>query len=183
MLPNIWKKLNGKFQWFLIWIFHPKFNVGLSIIIPDLQGRVLLAEHVYSGPKPWRLIGGYINKNENIYKAACREAKEELGIDIEIERILRIRTGFAYRIEITLIAKPIDMSKLAISNLASDLASISDIASAAGSNSGLNINKKEIKSIGWFTMENTPTNTLESHLELIKLYKEKPAGHFEVTNM
>ena len=99
ILAHIWKHLGKYIQWRILWIFHSKFNVGTSIIIPNTEGKILLGKHVFSAQKsPWRLIGGYINKGENIFNGAKREVKEELGIDIEIDRVLLIRSGFAYRI-------------------------------------------------------------------------------------
>lgn len=160
LLSKIWKQLNKKIQWQLVWIVHPKFNIGLSIIIPNTEGKFLVAKHVFSGSEPWRLIGGYINKNENIYDAACREAKEELGIDIEIERVLRIRSGFWSRIEITLVAKPLDINAIKIV-----------------------LNKKEIKEIQWVGQGDEPNDTLESHKYLLKLYKEAPNGYVEIKNL
>ena len=66
ILSKIWKLLNKRVQWFSIWLIHSKFNVGLSIIIPDTEGRILLGEHVFSGAESWRLIGGYMNRGEHI---------------------------------------------------------------------------------------------------------------------
>ncbi len=159
LLSKIWKLLNKRVQWYSIWLIHSKFNVGLSIIIPNTEGQILLAEHVFSGPESWRLVGGYINKNENIYSAAKREIKEELGIDIEIDRVLRIRSGFMYRIEITLVSKSVDIAQEFL------------------------INKKEIKQIGWFKQGEEPEDTLDSHKDLLVLYKEKPVGYVEIKNL
>ncbi len=158
-LSKLWKILGKKTQWRLMWLAHSKFNVGISIIIPDKDGRLLLAKHVFSGEKPWRLVGGYINKNENIYDAAKREAKEELGLDIEIERVLRIRSGFAFRIEITLVAEPVSSESI------------------------LTLDTKEIIEAGWFSLAQEPVDTLDSHVYLLKLYREKPAGYVEIRNI
>ncbi len=158
-LPKIWKHLGKRLQWFVMWLFHSKLNVGLSIIIPNTEGRLLLGKHQYSGNNPWRLIGGYINRNENIYDAAKREAKEELGIDIEPVRVLRIRSGFACRVEITLVAKPVPH----------------DVAFV--------IDKKELKEVGWFEQGREPVDTLESHKYLLQLWKEKPTDYVEIKNL
>jgi 8-oxo-dGTP diphosphatase len=157
-MQRIWRSLGKKAQWFLIWLFHPKFNIGVSIIIPSLEGKILLGKHVFSGTHPWRLIGGYTNRNENIYDAAKREAKEELGIDITIERVLRVRSGFSTRIEITLVAHPID-------------------------NPTITLKKNELEEIGWFAQGSEPEATLASHKELIALYKRSPRGVVKVTNL
>ncbi len=158
VLSRIWKQLGKKIQWRLMWLVHSKFNVGISVIIPNSEGALLLAKHVFSGNNPWRLIGGYINKDENIYDAAIREAKEELGVDIEIDRVLRIRSGFAYRIEIALVAKPLI-------------------------NPVFTVDKKEIHEVAWFRQGEEPVDTLESHRYLLQLYKEKADGYVEIKNL
>lgn len=157
-LSKIWKYLGKKIQWRLIWILHSKFNVGLSIIIPDTEGRILLGKHVFSSDTPWRLLGGYINRNENIYDAAKREVKEETGIDIEPYRVLRIRSGFAFRIEITLVTKPVVGSMCVL-------------------------DRKELDEVGWFAPGEEPKSTLESHRYLLKLWKEKPEDYIEIKNL
>lgn len=157
-LSKIWKHLGKKIQWRLIWIFHSKFNVGLSIIIPNTEGKILLGKHVFSSDTPWRLLGGYINRDENIYNAAIREVKEETGIDVEPYRVLRIRSGFAFRIEITLVTKPIDSTTYVL-------------------------DKKELDEVGWFKPGEEPQDTLESHKYLLNLWKEKSEDYIEIKNL
>lgn len=157
-LSKIWKHLGKKIQWYVIWVFHSKFNIGLSIIIPNSKGQVLLGKHVFSGKKPWRLLGGYINRDENIYDAAKREVKEEIGIEIEPYRVLRIRSGFAYRIEITLVTKPVDIIEYIL-------------------------DKKELEEVGWFDPGKEPADTLESHAYLLQLWKDQPEGYIEIKNL
>lgn len=158
-LSRIWKHLGKNIQWYAIWIFHSKFNIGLSVIIPNTEGKLLLGKHVFSSQTSWRLIGGYINKNENIFDAAKREAKEELGIDVNPIRVLRIRSGFSYRIEITLVTEPVP----------------ADIV--------VKLEPKELDEIGWFEPGLEPADTLESHKYLLDLYKKSPAGYVEIRNL
>ncbi len=146
IIQKIWRKLGKNMQWFLVWIIHPKINVGVSLIIPNTKGEYLLGKHVFSGEKSWRLIGGYIEKNENIFNGAKREVLEELGIEIEIERLLRVRTGFRYRVEFALVSRTLP----------------SDIV--------FYIQKKELEEVQWFTLPEIPADTLESHVELLKLH-------------
>ncbi|MBC7981789.1 NUDIX hydrolase [Candidatus Parcubacteria bacterium] len=160
LLALIWKQLAGKAQWRILWIFHSKFNVGMSIIIPNTDGKILLGKHVFSAQKsPWRLIGGYIKKGENIFDGAKREAKEELGIDIEIDRVLLIRSGFAYRIEITVVAKPISAEII------------------------FKTDTNELDKVEWFEAGTEPVDTLGYHKEIIKIYKNNSEGKLEVVNL
>lgn len=120
----------------------------------------MLGKHVFSAEKtPWRLIGGYISKGENIFAGAKREAKEELNLDIEIDRVLLIRSGFAYRVEITLVTKPISAKTI------------------------FNIDSKELEKVEWFEPGSEPDNTLGYHKEILKMYRDNIEGKVEVVNL
>ncbi|MCG5215280.1 NUDIX hydrolase [Streptosporangium sp. KLBMP 9127] len=61
-------------------------RVGADVLIRDEQGRILLVDPKY---KPdWDLPGGMAEANESPLAAARREIKEELGLDLEIGRLL-----------------------------------------------------------------------------------------------
>ena len=61
-----------------------KFLSSIYLIIKNKEGKILLQRR--QGTKLWpgflALPAGHIDKGENAYEAAIREAKEELGIDI-----------------------------------------------------------------------------------------------------
>lgn len=54
---------------------------GVSVIITNLGGDVLLLKHSY-GPDVWSLPGGGLGRGEDPAAAALREVREELGIDL-----------------------------------------------------------------------------------------------------
>lgn len=62
---------------------------GVSVIIVNLAGDVLLLKHSY-GPAVWSLPGGGLRKGEDPLLAARREVREELGV--ELARIEAIGT-------------------------------------------------------------------------------------------
>lgn len=60
---------------------------GVSVILTNPQGKVLLLRHSY-GPPVWALPGGGLGPREEPEAAARREVREELGLTIgEAERI------------------------------------------------------------------------------------------------
>jgi ADP-ribose pyrophosphatase YjhB (NUDIX family) len=63
--------------------------VGVSVILTNLSGDVLLLKHSY-GPAVWGLPGGGLARGEEPEAAARREVREELGI--ELARIEAIGT-------------------------------------------------------------------------------------------
>jgi ADP-ribose pyrophosphatase YjhB (NUDIX family) len=62
---------------------------GVSVIITNLAGDVLLLKHSY-GPEVWGLPGGGLAPGEDPLEAARREVREELGL--ELPRIEAIGT-------------------------------------------------------------------------------------------
>ena len=54
---------------------------GVSVIITNLGGDVLLLKHSY-GPAVWSLPGGGLGKGEDPAEAARREVREELGVEL-----------------------------------------------------------------------------------------------------
>jgi 8-oxo-dGTP pyrophosphatase MutT (NUDIX family) len=62
---------------------------GVSVIVTNLSGDVLLLKHSY-GPDVWGLPGGGLAPGEDPLAAARREVREELGV--ELSRIEPIGT-------------------------------------------------------------------------------------------
>ena len=54
---------------------------GVSVVLTNLSGNVLLLRHSY-GPKLWALPGGGLKPGEDAAECARREVHEELGITI-----------------------------------------------------------------------------------------------------
>ena len=54
---------------------------GVSVIVTNLAGDVLLLKHSY-GPDVWGLPGGGLGKGEDPLEAARREVREELGVEL-----------------------------------------------------------------------------------------------------
>lgn len=54
---------------------------GVSVIVTNLGGDVLLLKHSY-GPAVWALPGGGLGKGEDPLEAARREVREELGVEL-----------------------------------------------------------------------------------------------------
>lgn len=54
---------------------------GVSVIITNLSGDVLLLKHSY-GPDVWGLPGGGLGPGEDPLEAARREVREELGVEL-----------------------------------------------------------------------------------------------------
>ena len=61
-------------------------NAATTIIIQD--GKILLQRRTDNGK--WGLIGGLLEMNETYQEAAIREAREETGLEVQLESFLGI---------------------------------------------------------------------------------------------
>jgi len=59
--------------------------LGVSAVILDAHGRVLLA--LRDRPPIWNLPGGSVEARETPWAAAVREVREEVGLDVAVERL------------------------------------------------------------------------------------------------
>lgn len=64
---------------------YPEPTVGA--FIRNKKGEILLINSYKWGGKIWNVPGGHIDWGETIEQASKREAKEEVGIDIEFIRV------------------------------------------------------------------------------------------------
>jgi ADP-ribose pyrophosphatase YjhB (NUDIX family) len=67
----------------------PKVAVG-TIIRTDDERLVLVRRAIEPGYGLWVFPGGYVDRGEDVTAAAIREAREEAGLDVEIERLVNI---------------------------------------------------------------------------------------------
>lgn len=72
-----------------VFYLDPKIAVGTVIRMPD-QRIVLVRRAIEPGYGKWVFPGGYVDRGEEITLAAIREAREEAGIEIAIERLLNV---------------------------------------------------------------------------------------------
>jgi 8-oxo-dGTP diphosphatase len=67
----------------------PKVAVG-TIIRTDDQKLVLVRRAIEPGYGLWVFPGGYVDRGEEVTGAAVREAREEAGLEIELERLVNV---------------------------------------------------------------------------------------------
>jgi 8-oxo-dGTP pyrophosphatase MutT (NUDIX family) len=68
---------------------------SVHVLIRDEAGRILLVRHVEGR---WQLPGGGVDPGETPAGAARRECREELGVEVEPERLLGVYGGPLHRI-------------------------------------------------------------------------------------
>jgi ADP-ribose pyrophosphatase YjhB (NUDIX family) len=72
-----------------VFYLDPKIAVGTVIGI-DNRDIVLVRRAIEPGYGKWVFPGGYVDRGEEITLAAIREAREESGLDVRIDRLINI---------------------------------------------------------------------------------------------
>ena len=67
----------------------PKVAVGTIIATADAR-IVLVRRAIEPGYGKWVFPGGYVDRGEAVTAAAIREAKEEAGLDVRLDRLVNI---------------------------------------------------------------------------------------------
>jgi ADP-ribose pyrophosphatase YjhB (NUDIX family) len=76
-------------------VFYVDPKVAVGTIIADDRGHVVLVRRaIEPGYGKWVIPGGYVDRGEEVHVAAVREAREEAGLDIRLERLVNV---YSYR--------------------------------------------------------------------------------------
>lgn len=67
----------------------PKVAVA-TIIVDENQHIVLVRRAIEPGYGKWVCPGGFVDRGEEVIAAAVREAREEAGVEIRIDRLLNV---------------------------------------------------------------------------------------------
>ncbi len=72
-------------------VFYQDPKVAVGTIISDDQRRIVLVRRaIEPGYGKWVFPGGYVDRGEIVHEAAIREAREEAGIEIRLDRLLNV---------------------------------------------------------------------------------------------
>jgi 8-oxo-dGTP diphosphatase len=73
------------------YVFYLDPKVAVGTIIDDGTGRVVLVKRaIEPGYGKWVFPGGYVDRGEHVLAAARREAREEVGLKVEIAGLVDI---------------------------------------------------------------------------------------------
>ncbi|MFI6289480.1 NUDIX domain-containing protein [Streptomyces sp. NPDC051018] len=143
LIARIWHLMRGSVQWRVLWLAHAKFMVGVTGVVRDERGRVLLLRHrMWAAGRQWGLPTGYAVKGEELPRTVVREVKEETGLDVETGELVRLTSGYRLRVEVAYEARLVGGT--------------------------LDIDPFEILEARWCEPDDLPEGVQESHLSLIR---------------
>ncbi|MGH2377212.1 MAG: NUDIX hydrolase [Candidatus Limnocylindria bacterium] len=99
-LAAVYNRLPVRLQRRILDRSHRRFLVGVNGVGVEPDGRVIMARHRFGSPQ-WRLLGGFITRDESFQDALRREVREETGLEIEVGPVLEANTGHRWaRVEV-----------------------------------------------------------------------------------
>lgn len=108
---------------------------SVTVLIWDDEGRLLLMREARTGR--WQTIGGMVDPDESPWDAARREAAEESGLTVVLERIRAVLGGPGYRVHYP------------NGDLCSYVATVFDAVVEPGTTSGA-VDETEVTELAWF---------------------------------
>jgi 8-oxo-dGTP diphosphatase len=145
-LFQIWRRLSGRLQWRLLWLFSAKFMVSVSGVVFDGTGRILLQRHRHWVDDVWGLPGGIVQPGETLENALEREVLEETGLKIIEIGLIRMVSGYRLRMEGYFQAR-LDQSK---------------------SDQTIRLQEKEVTEARFFHLDGLPLNLLPLQRKMIE---------------
>jgi len=101
LAARLWRLIRGPLQWRVLWLSHAKFMIGVTGIVRDADGNVLLLRHrMWREGHQWGLPTGYARKGEPFEDTVVREVREETGLDVRVGELARLRSGYRLRAEV-----------------------------------------------------------------------------------
>jgi 8-oxo-dGTP diphosphatase len=144
LLVRAWRAA-GPLQGWLAWRLHARFGVGVTGIVRAQDGRVLLLRHRLWAPEgQWGFPSGFAQRGETFPETIVREVREETGLTVRVGRLLELRSGFRYRVEVYY------------------------EAALVGSADGLVLDRREILEARLFALDALPAGLPRLHRELAR---------------
>lgn len=66
----------------------PPVAADIIIELVDRPGRPIIVIERLNPPHGWAIPGGFVDMGETVEQGAIREAKEEIGLDVELKALL-----------------------------------------------------------------------------------------------
>jgi len=142
LVARLWRSIGGSLQWRLLWMSQAKFMIGVTGIVRDGDGRVLLLRHrLWPEGRQWGLPTGSAKKRETFQDTVVREVREETGLTVRVGELVQLRSGYRLRVEVAYEAEFVGGT--------------------------MKLDPREILEARWCAPDDLPEGTLEAHRLLI----------------
>jgi 8-oxo-dGTP diphosphatase len=143
LIARLWHRIRGPWQWRVLWFTNAKFMIGVTGVVRDQDGRVLLLRHrMWPEGRQWGLPTGYARARETFQETVAREVREETGLRVAVGDLVRVRSGYRLRAEVAYEARHLGGQ--------------------------LRLNSLEILEARWCTPDDLPAGVIDGHLALIE---------------
>lgn len=88
-MMSLFNKTKGE-----LFLYMKRVDVAYVLLFDEYGENVLLVKNKGPGASYYTLPGGAIEKGETLEEAAIREAKEETGLDVQVDGIFTISEAF-----------------------------------------------------------------------------------------
>ena len=90
LLSKLYKITPRGLRWRAMWLISPRYVVGVTGVVFNARGEVLLAHHVFRDRIAWGLPGGALYYGERLEDGLHREIVEETSISVEVGPMLQV---------------------------------------------------------------------------------------------
>jgi ADP-ribose pyrophosphatase YjhB (NUDIX family) len=105
-LAWVWTRLlHDRLRTRIMWLLNAKFVVGVTGVVWNDAGEVLLLEHAFRKRYPWALPGGWIRRREPLAAALVREVHEETGLDVAVDCLLAANAFELPRLDVVYVCR------------------------------------------------------------------------------
>jgi ADP-ribose pyrophosphatase YjhB (NUDIX family) len=140
LISKAWKRIPLAFRRGIIRSSQDTFTVSAAAIVMNNRSEILVLKHLLRPRSGWGLPGGFIERGEQPSEGIRREIREEVGIELEDVRLLRVRTIDSH-IEMLFFSR---------------------------TDASASIKSGEITDLGWFTADALPDGVGRAHREMIE---------------
>lgn len=75
----------------LLLLTQATYTIGVSAVVLNQDGAVLLLRNRFRFSNSWQLPGGFVGRGETLERAIQREMREETGMDMTLVRQIQAR--------------------------------------------------------------------------------------------
>ena len=104
-ITKIWNGLGPRPRERVAWVMSAKFTHGVSGVILNKEGRVLLLKHRFWKQQRWGLPGGHAIHGETLGATLRRELREETGMEVFPKKLLSVSTRYGLQSQFFLLAE------------------------------------------------------------------------------